>query len=131
MLLRHSYAERHLVCLLKEKGKVLSVDSTSIRSFSACAAIRAQRSCSSMSEAHCNPFEYLILASPGAHARTGWLSAGRDSPKSVFAHPPELEPATALLAPHICIPFFQESSILIHLCRSCYCSAPFLHAGGL
>ena len=50
--------------------------STSMCSLSVCTAIMARRSPSSMSEAYCSPFEYQILASTGAHARTSWPSAG-------------------------------------------------------
>ena len=58
-------------------------DFEEISTFKCSRAIRARRSLCSMSEAHCSPFEYLILTSTGAHA-------GRDSPKSVSDRPSEL-----------------------------------------
>ena len=88
-------APRHLM-LLRPLAMLSAVwyicsyqDFEEISTFKCSRAIRARRSLSSMSEAHCSPFEYLILTSAGAHA-------GRDSPKSAPDRPSELEPAAPI-----------------------------------
>ena len=101
-------------------------------------AIMARRSPSSMSEAYCSPFEYQILASTGAHARTSWPSAGLDSARSVPARPSDLEHAAPI--PILLVPSEFPSSTsprVVHLCPRLpasllLCPFPaFPHAGGL
>ena len=107
-------------------------------SLTAGTAIMVRRSPSSMSETYCSPFEYQILSSTGAHARTGWPSAGRDSARSVPVHPSELEPAAPI--PILLVPSAfpaSKSRRVVHLfprlpASLLLCPFPaFPHAGGL
>ena len=137
-------AARHLLAPLpcRVPSGTSAPRKTSRRSRPSCVpsrpAIMARRSPSSMSEAYCSPFEYQILASTGARARTSWPSAGRDIARSDPARTSKLEPAAPI--PILLVPSAfpaSKSRRVVHLCPRLpasllLCPFPaFPHAGGL